>query len=166
MKAKTTVVGRLTRDVTAVFSNDDGTAKRALLTVACNSYFKGADGTKKENVDYIPCVAWGDNIVGLLTAWGKKGRQVHIDGTLETYQAGPDENGKYPPTKVQVRVQSFEFLDKKPETQNETATPPTQPTQPVMDINAIAALVAKQMLTQVNSGETDTITEECLAEVI
>lgn len=159
MKAKVTVIGRLTRDVTAVFSNDDGSAKRALLTVACNGYYNGKNGEKKESVDYIPCIVWGDKRVETLIAWGKKGRHLHIDGTLETYQAGPDEDGKYPPTKIQVRIGDYEFLDKKPETQtetpNETKTETAQPqTGNNIDMNALAALVAKQMLGAVNSGET------------
>lgn len=152
MKAQVTVIGRLTKDVTAVFQNDDGTAKRALLTVACNSYFKGKDGTKKEGVDYIPCIMWGDNMVKLLTDWGKKGRQVHIEGTLETYQAGPDEDGKYPPTKIQVRVGQFEFLDKKPVTETKTETPTETPqVNGNIDMGALAKLVAAQMLGNVNT---------------
>lgn len=158
MKAKVTVIGRLTKDVTAVFSNEDGSAKRALFTVACNSYFKGKDGEKKESADFIPCIVWGDNMVKLLTDWGKKGRQVHIDGTLETYQAGPDENGKYPPVKIQVRVGDFEFLDKKPVTETETPQSPIQgqpqTPAPSIDMNTLAALVAKQMLGTTNAAET------------
>lgn len=162
MKAQVSMVGRLTKDVTAVFANDDGSAKRALFTVACNSNFKDKDGKKKESVDFIPCVIWGEGLVKLLTDWGKKGRQVHIEGTLDTYQAGPDEDGKYPPTKTQVRVGQFEFLDRKPETATatETATAPTTPTAPAapttagsINMEALAAMVAQKMLGAVNTPE-------------
>lgn len=108
MKATATVVGRLTRDVTSIFSNDDGSAKRALFTVACNSVYK-RDNEKVKTTDFIPCIAWGPH-ADLLKEWGLKGRQVLINGTIETYQKPPDDDGNYDPTKVQVRVSQVEFL--------------------------------------------------------
>jgi len=108
MKATCTIVGRLTRDVTSIFSNDDGTAKRALFTVACNSVYK-RDNEKVKTTDFIPCIAWEPH-ASLLKEWGLKGRQILIKGTLETFQKPADENGEYEPTKVQVRVAQMEFL--------------------------------------------------------
>jgi len=108
MKATCTIVGRLTRDVTSIFSNDDGTAKRALFTVACNSVYK-RDDEKVKTTDFIPCIAWEPH-ASLLKEWGLKGRQILIKGTLETFQKPADENGEYEPTKVQVRVAQMEFL--------------------------------------------------------
>jgi single-stranded DNA-binding protein len=148
------MTGRLTRDVTNVFSNQDGTAKRCLLTLACNSYYKGQDGSKKESVDFVPCIAWGDGRINTLTTWGKKGRHLHIVGTLETFQAAPDNNGKYPPTKIQVRVEQFEFLDKKPEGIEAPAQAPAAGETPQFDMNAMAELVAAKLLgaTNANAG--------------
>jgi single-stranded DNA-binding protein len=108
MKAKATVIGRLTRDVTSIFANDDGTAKRALFTVACNSIYK-KNNEKVKTTDFIPCIAWGVH-VDLLKEWGLKGRLVVIDGTIETFQKPPNADGSYDPTKTQVRVGTIEFL--------------------------------------------------------
>lgn len=109
MKATIIVAGRLTRDVTSLFQNEDGSAKRALFTVACNSIYN-KDNEKVKTTDFIPCIAWGTH-ADLLKEWGLKGRQVLIKGTLETYQKPPnEEDGSYEPTKVQVRVEQIEFL--------------------------------------------------------
>ncbi|MBW1800671.1 MAG: single-stranded DNA-binding protein [Deltaproteobacteria bacterium] len=107
MKPQVTMVGNLTADVTATFANDDGTHKRCLFTVACNnSYVKNDE--KIKTVDFIPCIAW-NSLVDMLQKWGLKGRKVHIVGTLEAYQPPANENGEYPPTKVQVRAEKIEF---------------------------------------------------------
>lgn len=108
MKAKAILIGRLTRDVTSIYANDDGSAKRALFTVACNSVYKNGD-QKVKQVDFIPCIAWGVH-ADLLEKWGLKGRQVSIAGTIETYQKPPDNDGKYEPTKIQIRISEIEFL--------------------------------------------------------
>lgn len=152
MKPVVHLTGHLTRDVTNIFSNTDGTAKRCLLTIACNSYYKAQDGSKKESVDFIPCIAWGDGRVDTLSTWGKKGRHLHIVGTLEAFQAAPDDNGKYPPTKVQVRVEQFEFLDKKPENIETPAQAPAAGEAPQVDMNAMAELVAQKLLAATNTN--------------
>jgi single-stranded DNA-binding protein len=152
MKPTVNMCGRLTRDVTNTFSNQDGTASRALFTVACNSYYKGSDGAKKESVDFVPCICWA-GLVPVMTTWGKKGRQIQIHGTLETFQAGPDGNGKYPPMKVQVRAEQIQFLDKKPEGVETpaTKTPETGGVVPGMDMNKLAELVAAKLLGPTNA---------------
>lgn len=163
MKPTVSMVGRLTRDVTNVFSNNDGAATRALFTVACNSYYKGSDGAKKESVDFVPCICWA-GLVPIMTTWGKKGRQVQIHGTLETFQAGPDGNGKYPPMKIQIRVEQLQFLDKKPEGVEAPAaqapaagTPLAEP-----DMTKLAELVAAKLLSAAGGGATvaDTVNED------
>lgn len=108
MKAEVTMTGRLTRDVTSIFTNEDGSAKRALFTVACNSSYK-KEGEKIQNTDFIPCIAWGP-MADLLEEWGLKGRLVAIRGNLESYQAPPDDDGAYAPIKIQVRIRELEFL--------------------------------------------------------
>jgi single-stranded DNA-binding protein len=162
MKPNVNMTGRLTRDVTNIFSNQDGTAKRCLLTIACNSYYKGQDGTKKESVDFIPCIAWGEGRVNTLSVWGKKGRHMHIFGTLEAFQAGPDNNGKYPPTKIQVRIEQFEFLDKKPEGIEAPAQAPAAGTPSGMDMVKLAEMVAAKLLgaTNLNATPADPVNEE------
>lgn len=170
MKATVNMVGHLTRDITNTFSNGDGTASRCLFTIACNSYYKGTDGSKKESVDFIPCIAW-TGLVPTLTTWGKKGRQLQIEGSLETFQAGPDENGKYPPTKIQVRVEKFQFLDKKPKdvedktTASAAATTKSASTSaPEFDMNKMAEMVAAKLLGAANTVPANTQTAQNAAE--
>jgi single-strand DNA-binding protein len=165
MKAQVNLTGRLTRDVTNVFSNADGSSERALFTIACNSYYKKGD-EKKESVDFIPCIGWG-GLVPVLKTWGKKGRQLHIIGTLETFQATPDEHGKYPPMKIQVRVESFEFLDKKPEGVEEPAKAPAAGTAKEIDMNKLAEMVAAKLLSAAEGGATvaDTVNENAANHV-
>lgn len=152
MKPTVNMVGRLTRDVTNVFSNNDGSAERALFTLACNSYYKGKDGAKKESVDFVPCICWA-GLVPIMTTWGKKGRQIQIHGTLETFQATPDGNGKYPPMKIQVRAEQIQFLDKKPEDVEAPAKTPAAGTPSGVDMNKLAEMVAAKLL-----GPTNTTT--------
>jgi len=109
MKPEITMVGRLTRDVTSIFQNEDGSSKRAIFTVACNSSYKKEGGEKVQDTAFVPCIAWGP-MADLLEEWGLKGRLVAIRGNLESYQAPPNDNGEYPPTKIQVRVRELEFL--------------------------------------------------------
>lgn len=155
MKPTVDLVGRLTRKVTNVFG--EGTAKRALFTVACNSYYKGQDGAKKENVDFVPCICWA-GLVDVMTLWGLKGRLIHIKGTLETFQAGPDEHGKYPTMRVQVRVDSMEFLDKKPESIETPAKTPAAGTPETpgagIDMVKLAEMVAAKLLTVTDNKVT------------
>jgi single-stranded DNA-binding protein len=155
MKPIVILVGRLTRDVTNTFSNQDGTASRALFTIACNSYFKSSDGAKKESVDFVPCICWS-GLVPIMTTWGKKGRQIQIHGTLETFQAGVDSNGKYPPMKIQVRAEQIQFLDKKPEGVEAPAAQTPAAGAPLgMDINKMAELVAAKLLGATNAAAVD-----------
>lgn len=147
MKATATIVGRLTRDVTSIFSNDDGGAKRALFTVACNSVYK-RDNEKVKTTDFIPCIAWGTH-ADLLKEWGLKGRQVLIKGTIETYRKPADDDGNYDPVKVQVRVNQIEFLGFEDNVRekyeaNKAASPAAPSTDSEVLLAGIAALLKGQ----------------------
>lgn len=136
MKAEVNLVGNLTRDTTAIFGNNDGTAKRALFTVACNSRFKNAAGEKVETVDFIPCIAW-NGLANMMKEWGLKGRKVQISGTLESFQKPVKEDGTYDPAKIQVRATGIEFLGM--EDSVRTKLNGTQPVDPVDNTTPTAA---------------------------
>lgn len=151
MKPTVDMVGRLTRTVTNVFGED--TAKRALFTVACNSYYTGKDGAKKESVDFVPCICWR-GLVDVMTTWGLKGRLIHIKGTLETFQPGPNENGKYPTMRIQVKVDNLQFLDKKPEDVEAPAKTPASGTPAGdLDLTKLAEMVAAKLLSAAQPPE-------------
>jgi single-stranded DNA-binding protein len=156
MKPEVNMVGRLTRNVTNTFKNEDGSSERALFTLACNSYYNGKDGNgakvKKESVDYVPCIAWA-GLVPILTTWGLKGRLLHIRGVLDTFQAGPDDaTGKYPPTKVQVKVVELQFLDKKPEGVETPKSSAPAAVESEHNITKIAEKVASLLLGAANAS--------------
>ncbi len=109
MKPTVSLVGNLTADCVHIFSNEDGSARRCLFTVACNSVHGEGENRVKE-VDYFQCIAWG-KLVDMLKTWGLKGRKVHINGELEAFQAPINEDGTYPPSKVQIRVDRVEFCN-------------------------------------------------------
>ena len=151
MKAEVNLTGRLTRDVVNVFSNDDGSAERVLFTVAVNS-FTNNNNTKKEVTDFIPCIEWNKSRANLLMTWGKKGRLVHIRGVLDTFQGSPNDDGEYPPVRMQVRVRELEFLDRKPETPI-ISTEKTK-NESTNNLETLASLVAKAMLNVTNKQQS------------
>lgn len=156
MKPHVTMVGNLTSDVTATFANGDGSAKRCLFTIACNStYIKDVpdgDGEKVKSVDFIPCIAW-NGLVDVLKKWGLKGRKVHIVGTLEAYQPPVNEaTGVYPQTKVQVRAEHIEFCgfedNVKAKLEAKKAKTPAQAQTPALSQADILAALAKVLAGQ------------------
>ena len=161
MKPQVNMVGNLTADVTHVFQNDDGSHKRVLFTVACNSTHT-KDGKKIKSVEFIPCIAW-NGLADMLQEWGLKGRKVNIVGTLEAYQPSANDDGEYPPTKVQVRAEKIEFCAledsvkaklgaKKTEAPAQTATPAIDP---AVMLEALAKLL--QQLAQQPQGKEEDV---------
>ncbi len=122
--AKVFMTGRVSNDP-KMFANKDGSKKRLLFNVACNTKAKDY-----ERADFIPCIMWGDDRVVGIQPWLLKGRLVEITGELRTYDKR-DEDGEFLEKVVEVQVTTLEFLDRKPEgvetPQKETA--PATPTQ-------------------------------------
>ena len=75
---RTIVAGRLTADP-AFHETDSGGL--ATMTVAVNRYWKDRDGNKKEAVDFIPLVIFGDR-GRMYTDFLGKGQQVLVEGKL------------------------------------------------------------------------------------
>ncbi len=106
--AKVFMTGRVSNDP-KTFSNEDGSKKRMLFNLACNVKAKDY-----ERADFIPCIMWGDDRIEKISPWLLKGRLVEITGELRTYDKR-DENDKFLEKKVEVQVNTLEFLDRKPE---------------------------------------------------
>jgi len=150
MKPHVQMVGNLTDDVKHTFQNDDGSHKRVLFTVACNSTYNN-DGEKIKSVDFIPCIAW-NGLVDILKEWGLKGRKVHIVGTLEAYQPPAGEDGTYPPAQIQVRVINIEFCSLedsvKAKLEAKKTEAPAQAQTPALSQADILAALAKLLAVQ------------------
>jgi single-stranded DNA-binding protein len=75
------IIGRLVADV-AFTDHADATKKRSWLRIAVNR-----PGSK--HCDFIPVVCWGDLAVAVATHC-KKGKEVAVDGSLNTYSKPRD----------------------------------------------------------------------------
>ena len=142
MRASVELTGRLTREP-KVFENEDGSKKRALFSVACNS--KNGD---TESVDFIPCIMWGDERVPKLTPWMLKGRMVQVRGELRTRDIR-DDDGNFVRKEFEVIVRQLQLLDKKPD----NVEVPSQKA-PEAQANQQAQMLAlmQQMMSQMVQG--------------
>ena len=133
--AKVFMTGRVSNDP-KLFANNDGSKKRLLFNVACNTKSKDY-----ERADFIPCIMWGDDRVKAIKPWLLKGRLVEITGELRTYDKR-DEDGKFLEKIVEVQVTTLEFLDRKPEG---VETPDTKEKAPAKPAETQSAQPANQM---------------------
>lgn len=155
MEPTVSLVGNLTREPTLI-SNDDGSAKRALFTIACNSSYK-KDGEKIEDVDFIPCIAW-NGLATVIKEWGLKGRKVHIRGVLKAFQKPVNEDGTYDPPKIQVKAEKIEFTGLEDSAKEKLAakkapTPPA-PAQPALTQEALLKAIATLLTTAAPTAPT------------
>lgn len=105
-------MGRLTHDPELKTTPSQKSVSK--FTLAVNRPFKTKDGNQE--TDYISCVAWSktaENICKYVT----KGQRIIIEGSLRTrnYEA-KDGTKRYV---SEVFVESFEFIEKKGETNGE-----------------------------------------------
>ena len=69
------------------------------FSIACNEAWKGDDGNKQERTEWIKVVAWGklaENCGKLLS----KGKQVYIEGRLQTREWNDKDGNKRYSTEV------------------------------------------------------------------
>lgn len=76
-----TGLGNITKDPLTRYT-PNGTAVCS-FTVACNERYKDRDGNKKESVEYINIVAWGQ-LAEICGKYLQKGQQVYVEGKLTT----------------------------------------------------------------------------------
>lgn len=94
------LIGRLTKDPELSYAPESGKSV-CRFTLAVNRPMK------KDEADFIPCVAFGKNAENI-SQYLTKGRQVAVNGNIRTgsYE-GNDGNKKYV---TNVWVDNFEFL--------------------------------------------------------
>jgi single-strand DNA-binding protein len=129
---KVTLMGNITRDIE--LRNLPGGQAIAQIGLAINRQWQGNDGQKKEEVAFVDCEAWGKQAETMHKYLGK-GRPVFIEGRLKLDQWDDKENGQKR-SKMKVVVESFQFIDSKPEGERDTQQQPAQkraprPTAPV-----------------------------------
>ena len=76
------------------------------FALATSERYKGKDGKKQEKTEWHNIVAWGKT-GEVLNQYLSKGKQVYIEGKIETHSWEKDEQKKY---KTVINVQSFSFV--------------------------------------------------------
>jgi len=102
---KVFLIGNLTADPELQYTSG-GTA-RTRFSVAINRQYKDREGQLKEDVTFVPIIAWGsqaENCANYLS----KGRSVAIEGRLRIYKFETDEGDKRSIT--EVVAQNVQFL--------------------------------------------------------
>ena len=109
--SKVLLMGNLTRDVELRHLNS-GTSVGG-FGLAVNRRYKDGSGQTKEDVLFVDCEAWGATAENL-AKYLSKGRPVFVEGRLklDTWQ---DKQSGENRSKIKVVVESFQFVDSKPE---------------------------------------------------
>jgi single-strand DNA-binding protein len=108
---KSILIGNLTKD-TEVRYTPQGTAV-VNFTLAVNRKYKSGEETK-EDVAFIPCVAWGKT-AELINQYCKKGSPLFVEGRLQTRSWEKDGQKQY---KTEVVAENIQLLGTKKEEPN------------------------------------------------
>lgn len=115
------LIGRLTRDPELKYLQD-GTAL-AHLDMAINKKWRDKSGNEKEETCFVNITAW-KKTAELCTEYLKKGSSIMCMGELKT-DSWIDQEGKKH-SRLEVRAQQIQFLDRKEKTENVTPESPEQ----------------------------------------
>ncbi len=104
--AKAFITGNLTRDP-EMRATPSG-AQVASFSIAVNRAYKGADGSQKEQVSFIECVAWG-KAGEVICQYCQKGSPLLVTGRIEQ-RSWDDKNTGQKRSRVEVIVEDFSFI--------------------------------------------------------
>lgn len=121
------VIGRLTRDPEVRSTTTGKTV--ASMTVATGRSWTGQDGVKQEKSEFHNCVLWG-KLGEIAGQYLTKGRQVYVEGRLETRDwTGQDGVKRY---RTEIVVENMIMLAGGPRSQEGAA--PQAPAHPAASI--------------------------------
>ncbi|MBR1874991.1 single-stranded DNA-binding protein [Candidatus Saccharibacteria bacterium] len=103
--SKAIITGNITRDP-EMRSVSSG-AQVCSFSVAVNRNFRASDGTQKESVSFIDCVAWG-KAAELICQYAKRGTGILVSGRLEQHSYETKDGQKR--SRTEVIVEDFNFL--------------------------------------------------------
>jgi len=137
---KATIIGRLTQDP-EMRATPQGT-NVCSFSVATNFVWKDQGGQKQERVEYHNIVAWR-KLAEICGQYLKKGRQIYIEGRLQTRSwQDPQGNKKY---RTEIVADNMIMLGGKNDETHTPATPQrtapqtqTAPDVPTIDVDADA----------------------------
>ncbi len=110
---KIVLLGRLTRAPEIRYTDGEKATAVTRFTLAVNKKFK------KDEADFIPCVAFGKTAEAI-EKYMSKGSRILIQGAIAT-SSYKDKEGNYK-NSWNVNVDSFEFIDKKDDKPTESPT--------------------------------------------
>jgi single-strand DNA-binding protein len=130
---KVFIGGHMTRDCELRYT-PNGTAV-GQFGVAVNRSWKNDAGEKQEEVTFVDCDTWGA-VAEAISKYMGKGRPIFVEGRLKLDQ-WEDKATKQQRYKLKVVVESFQFVDSKPEgapaAQKQTSKPQQQTAQQKVD---------------------------------
>jgi len=103
--SKAIITGNITKDP-EMRSVSTGT-QVCSFSVAVNRNFRASDGTSKESVSFIDCVAWG-KAAEIICQYAKRGTAILVSGRLEQHSYETKEGQKR--SRTEVIVEDFNFL--------------------------------------------------------
>ncbi len=101
---KVQIIGRVTRDP-ELKSTTSG-VKVCNFSIATNSTWKAADGTKKEDVEFHNCVSFGKT-GEVIAQYVRKGSLFYVEGKLKTNKWVDKEQKTH--YKTDIIVETFQF---------------------------------------------------------
>lgn len=101
---KVILIGNVGKDPDVKFT--PGGQAVANFTIACNEQWKDKAGAKQERVEWVRIVAWG-KLAELCGQYLQKGRQVYIEGKMQTREWTDKENVKKWTTEVVAKEVTF-----------------------------------------------------------
>lgn len=120
MKAlnKVQLIGRLGQDPEIRYTAN----QTAVATISVGTKYEWTlDGTKQEKTEWHRCVAWG-KLAEIIEKYAKKGRQVYVEGRLET-RKWQDKTGADRYT-TEIQAMQFMLLGANPDRDGEEADAP------------------------------------------
>ena len=103
--SKAIITGNITRD--PELRATTGGTQVCSFSVAVNRSYKGSDGSDKEQVSFINCVAWGKP-GEIIAQYAKKGSGILVSGRLEQRSYEAKDGSKRSTT--EIVVEDFNFL--------------------------------------------------------
>jgi single-strand DNA-binding protein len=105
---KVILVGNLGRDAELKYT--PGGSAVANMTLATTDSYKDASGERQEKTEWHRVVMWGKQAESL-TQYLTKGKQIYLEGKLETREWNDKDGNKRYTT--EIRAESIQFLGKK-----------------------------------------------------
>lgn len=122
---KVMLIGRAGRDAEVRYTQ--GGQAVANFSLATSSSWGGKDGSeRKESTEWHQIVCWGRQ-AEIAGQYIKKGKQLYIDGRLQTRDWVDPQGVKH--YKTEIVCQNFQFLGSKDDAQSSGYSPQTQPGQ-------------------------------------